>query len=291
MNAANTDHNANPMSALIAAALKDEAASLNRSAAMIELMFSQEATYSMDSIAAVIRLKGNEKTEKVDAALADLSPEFVAIVAKQSAIKDAKPKDRSEAEKNMLEVFHKQLRAARIMYERAMTAVYGLRHHKAMEVVASKRKTGSLAVEYLKGEVDGKIKTTDKEMSCSQLITAGNAALEETAVKTKRAAKSSAKNPVTLAEPAKALATMLTTLAASGKRVVPAELDDALETDINNVLRELFVGEFFDGAVFDRATFNDWLKNVQAYAAVRPGNGKPEDKPEASKDDKDTKAA
>lgn len=206
-------NNVNPISAIIAGVLRDEATSLNRSAALIEHMFNSEATFSAFAIAAIIKMQGEDRTAAIDAMIKDASQEFVGTLASLAAYKDMKASDRTEADKNAMETLNKQLRAARIMFTRAMYAVYGLRsgEHPALEIKASKRKTGSLAVEYLKERNGNKVKTVDKEQTCSELIRIGEKALNDALGKTKKV--TTAKNPsasANLADSSKALAAVLT---------------------------------------------------------------------------------
>ncbi len=205
--------NVSAMAAIIAGVLKDEATSQNRSASLIQIMFDAEVTYTPEYIAAIVRLTGEDRTAATDKALADIAPEFVGTKQALEALKSKDNKDRTEADKNAIETINKQLRAARIMFTRAMTAVYGLRTGEtpALEVKASKRKTGSLAVEYLKERSGDKIKTVDREQTAAQLIAVGEKRLNDAIGK--KAKPTTARNPSTaasLADSSKALAAVLT---------------------------------------------------------------------------------
>ncbi len=206
--------NVSAMAAIIAGVLKDEATSQNRSASLIQIMFEAEVTYTPEYIAAIVRLTGEDRTAATDKALADIAPEFVGTKSTLEALKSKDNKDRTETDKNAIETINKQLRAARIMFTRAMTAVYGLRTGEtpALEVKASKRKTGSLAVEYLKERTGDKIKTVDREHTAAQLIAIGEKRLNEALGKKAKAA-TTARNPsaaASLADSSKALAAVLT---------------------------------------------------------------------------------
>lgn len=209
-----TISNVSAMAAIIAGVLKDEATSQNRSASLIQIMFDNEVTYTPEYIAAIVRLTGEDRTAATDKALADIAPEFVGTKSTLEALKAKDNKDRTETDKNAIETINKQLRAARIMFTRAMTAVYGLRTGEtpALEVKASKRKTGSLAVEYLKERTGDKIKTVDREHTAAQLIAIGEKRLNEALGKKAKAA-TTARNPsaaASLADSSKALAAVLT---------------------------------------------------------------------------------
>lgn len=240
--------NNNPMSAIIAGVLKDEATSLNRSASLVALMFEAEATYSIDAIMSVMRLEGTERTTAIDKELSDISPEFVGTIKALDGLKEIKSTDRTETQSNTIETINKQLRAARMMFTRAQYAVYGLRINDASEVKSSARKIGSLAVEYIKERTGNKIKTVDKEQTVSELIRVGETMIKEKLGK-KSAAK--AKNPTagnSLADSSKALAATLTGVVNSNdpKRFDMITDNKELETNVNTILASVLKLECTD---------------------------------------------
>lgn len=258
-------NNVNPISAIIAGVLKDEATSLNRSAALIGIMFESEATYSAEAIAAVIRLQGEQRTEAIDAILKDVSPEFVGVLATLAALKDVKASDRTETDKNNMETLTKQLRAARIMFTRCMYAVYGLRKNDASEVVASKRKVGSLAVEYIKERKGDKIKTVDKEQTCSELIRVGERMLNEALGKKKETVARNPSAGASLADSSKALAATLTGVANSKDKAKFDLLTNnkELEANFKSILAGLIAIECTDeNGNVDADAIADLLSNV-----------------------------
>jgi hypothetical protein len=209
--------NTSVITAIIAGVMRDETQNLNRSSALIAFMFKNEASYAKEVIASIFRQKGSDRTDVIDNQLIEASPEFKGAKVQLAALTAIKAADRTEADKNAMESINKTMRAARIMYTRALAAVYGLRHHNALDVTASKRKTGSLTVEYLKSQEGNKTKTTDKEETCSRLISAGEKALAEVVGIASKKAKTTARNPAatSLADSSKALAATLTGVANS----------------------------------------------------------------------------
>lgn len=212
-----TVSNVSVITSVIAGVMRDEQANLNRSSALIAYMFKQEATYAKEVIASIFRLDGSDRTTVIDNQLSEASPEFKGAKLALTALMEKKAADRTETDKNAIESTNKTLRAARIMYSRALAAVFGLRHHDALDVTASKRKVGSLMVEYLKERTGDKVKTVDREETCSRLISAGESAVAEFIGK-KKESKKSARNPsaaTSLADSSKALAATLTGVANS----------------------------------------------------------------------------
>lgn len=267
------ENNTSVITAIIAGVMRDETQNLNRSSALIAFMFKNEASYAKEVIASIFRQKGSDRTDVIDNHLIDASPEFKGAKQQLTALTAIKAADRTEADKNAMESINKTMRAARIMYTRALAAVYGLRHNNALEVTASKRKTGSLSVEYLKEVVGNKTKTTDREETCSRLISAGEKALDEVIGTATKKAKTTARNPAatSLADSSKALAATLTGVANSkdkGKFDLLTNNKD-LDNNMRSILKALIAIECSDDkGLMDTAAVGKLLSEVTGKSLV-----------------------
>jgi hypothetical protein len=274
MTTATNTANINPMSALIAGAMRDEKTALNRSASLIALMFGNEVTYNKAALTNILRKEKSDKTDHIDDLLCSISTDFDAIKQAEFALTEKRKADKAsftdrDAENKVL--YNKQMRAARIMFERALIATYGLRSYEfeVIEVSASTKRTGMLNVEFVKSRDGDKVRVGDKDYSCNELISAGNKALQEAAIRKARTSATSAKNPVAnMADAAKALAATFNAVP------VTTAYEDAFEgelaSNLDSVFARMFRMRFFDGQTLDIDAVKDFAKEITAKPAAAP---------------------
>lgn len=273
MAATENTSNVNPMSAIIAGVLRDEATAQNRSAAMIAYMFDNEASYSVTVLKSIIGAKGADKTEAIDNALSDLSPEFASTLTMIADLKAIKSSDKTETEANRQTILDKQVRAARKMYGLAIVATYGLRMGHEYEgallpvlsVTSSKKKVGSLTVTYNRGknEKTGNVRELDREHTSAKLISLGEKYANAIAGK---APATKARNPQgnALADSAKAFAASVK--ATAGKPIT--DFSDEVSANMESALVDLMRAKFADDkGMIDPVEVTKWISETLNAAA------------------------
>lgn len=273
-----TIQNTNPMTAIITAVMRDTQTSANRSADMVVAMFASEATYSRDNIIAVLRKEGEDKTEALNRMLCNISDDFSKTLDEyeRRIDKDYKKslgKGSVEYDNNAFTVLalRAKIKAAHEMLKRSMLATLNLRTNKCEKVKRYGHGAGVLIARMI-GPKD-KEDAYPQELSVSALVRAGEIDLAKATGKVKAKPEASkARNPAAsvLADGAKSLATVLTSLAVEGNRKPITDYSDEIERDLEAIGREFFLSKFYDGTTFDVDAFDVWRKEVDVFAKARP---------------------
>lgn len=278
----------NEMSAVettIASIMNDATAGANKQANLVVALFDNEVSFPNDILLNVLRKEKKDRTTARENLLRSVSHEYAKACDTITVLKDKGKKDRSEKEAFQQETLNNKIRAANIMFDRAMVTVVGLRESKAKTVKTSAIGAGALEVKA--EDADGDL--VKHKQSCASALTAATKIVNKLLGKDK---KDDDKAP----NPAKAgmVATVETvsryleiSMKADGETAVHgiADFSDDTEKALRRLFDQLFYLTFGSGADVQ-------IKDVKEYAAelakrpITVANGNGATKPETQEQKK-----
>lgn len=280
----------NDVAKIIADVMNDANRAGNQQAAMIVAMFANEVTYSANEILAVMRLKGNERTAEIDNMLSAASDSYADMMAGVEDLKERrKASDIKSSDKLkvafQIDTANRKMRAARMMFTRALQGVYNMRVAKVVKCSTTNLGSGALKVHM--PDEDGDIAA--HSVSCAEMTRNGASRIAEALGTAKPA---TARNPANaqataLADSAKAFAASLATIPAD-KRTIDA-FGNEVESNMESALSSLMVLQFGDDRGFlDSKAIAEY---VAAYNKTAKENAERERKEKEAKDKLNEKLA
>lgn len=271
MNAATatlSNSQANAISALISGAMRDATVAGSRQAELVIAMFKNEVVYSADEILNIFRKTGGDKTDLIDTMLCAVSDEYAGIIETLAELK-AKGKAKNKTDVFTVDSLNRKVRAARIMYDRALRSVYWLRIVGCRGAVMNKIGTGALKCKMPDKDSEGEY--INEVHSGNHIFAQGDKELRAKLGKAKPEAK--AKNPAAnvLADASKSLAAVLTGL--NAKTIKPIDdLNDEQQANAEVIFTQLFRMKFADDKgkidVKDVTAFINELNNPKSAPAA-----------------------
>lgn len=246
----------------------------NRSAELVLALYQNDVTYAPEVIQTVFNLKGADRTEKIDTMLKDASDTFVEIVAQADALAEMK-KEKKATNNDLLKLdaVRNKIRAARIMFERSLAAVFYLRSDKSILKVQRNRVGAGVIKIYrpdpeIEDEEEAKADPVFETLSVRELTKNGNALLKPTNSKSKSTDKTKNPQADVLADASRSLANVLSHLSKEGKRKPITDYVDAIESDMEVILKELFAAKFMHDGILERKAALDWMTETFAKPAT-----------------------
>lgn len=270
----NTNEAANVGNKLIAEVMRAEQASSNRQAQLVMFMFGNEVSYSGNELAKYFKETGAKRTELIEKAISAMSDDYSKAIELRDDYMAEKKQDKDAFGRtnkpHTLEQLNGKLRAANILFIRAATATYHLRHVEAYGVKLSTNGviTFHAAVRDDKGELvkdpKGNVTSEKLSMSGNALVRAGEKSLTAADVKPKKDTNK-ATNPANTNKTAGigAVAGVINNRVA---KVVSAgngleDFSDDEETELKGLLHTLMAAVFLDdNGNVDKATVIEYLE-------------------------------
>lgn len=260
---------ANIASKLISGVMQSEQANGQRQAKLVEYMFENEVTYSIDQVGRFFSITGKERTDKISAALASISDDYataVDMIEAASAKRKASKTPLSPAEALAVEQHNTKVRAANLLFIRALTCVFHLRNVKANKV----KITSTGAISFIGIDKDGDaVKTV---LSGNALTRLGQKDIEAAYPNPqKNRTSNTTANPVKggVAMSADIVHKRLEVQLANGKGL--ADMGDDEEASMEKLLNDLLKAKFMADGVIDP---RDVLEYVKAEFPVIEPKGK-----------------
>lgn len=280
------------VSSLINAAMTGSSSESNRQAKFTSYMFDSEVTYSKNECEALLKLTGTAKRVRYESILSDLSAEYAKALASLETLKDKE--DKTAADAILAEALTRQLNAANVLYTRAVTATFYLRHVGAFNV--STKANGALEFWSMAFDEKGKpvIDPKDGKQAVQKTIMSSNALVREgtkvfrAANPSERASKNgngngndAAKNPATKVGIAPVTATVHDRLAKARNEAIAenkpfgfGEFSDGEEAALNALLKEMIATQFADKAGrIDTEALLAWVEETFPKPKAEKANG------------------
>lgn len=266
----NSNEAANIANKLIAAVMNAEQAAGNRQSQLVMYMWDNEVTYTKDALLAFFRVKGGERTTLIAKAISGISDDYTSAVELAATLANERKaaKDNSFPQNKALQIeqLNSKLRAANMLFIRAVTATVHLRIADAYDVKL--KSNGAITFMFDKVDEHGKpVKNTkgnnvaeQATMSGNALVRAGDKTLADIIGKAKPAAKVT--NPQVkggIAPVAAVVANRIKQQVASGHTL--EDFGDDEEKELKALLHQLMAATFLDdkGNV-DRKTVIEYLE-------------------------------
>lgn len=267
-NTNNTEQNkANPLfSRIFAGVMNDIATAGNRQAELSVAMYGDALMFSESNIIRLFSFSGSERTERVDSYLIDMSPDFSTAYFGNERLADKFKElgkgNRPKQDAFTFETNNKKMRAARIMFLRALAGAYAIRVMKARSATLA-TKVGNSVIRVSVPDVDNEGDWETKTFSASSLANDGEKRLRELSGKAPKTNAKAAdpRNHAanSLADSSKAMSAILSSIASSNEVNKLSEANAELEGNFANIFERLFASMFTDNGKLDRSALNDWL--------------------------------
>ncbi len=258
----NAQTNQNPVSTIIAGVMRDATTEGNRQAALTEALFDDKANYTRDIILSIFRLSGQDHTEALDRRIRAQSEDFENAVDMLADLKDKKANERTDTENFQIEAITRKLRAARMMFKRALTSVFFAIDNNATKVTVAKAGNNQI-LKVVMPDDDGD--PVGHKFTANAIATQGKKALDAALGKGK---EHKARSPLSnsLADSSKALAAALTGLNGNGP-VASVDLADDVQDNLDVAFAQLFRMHFADDKGYiDPKEVADFAKEMNAKA-------------------------
>lgn len=269
MNADTLKNVLSPVASSIAAIMNDAAASENKQAQLVVAIFNSEVQFEQAVLVNMLRKEKKERTTARENMIRAISDDYANALDTIKVIKE-KGKDKTEKEAFQSETLNKKVRAANIMFERAVVTVVGLREQKAKSVKTSNIGAGALLIKT--PDEDGDF--INHKLSCATALNGATKIVDKMLGKNKKEA--AAPNPAKagMSQTIDAVSTFLDVSMRQEENAVHsiADFADQTEESLEKLLAKLFFLKFGTGADVN-------LKDVKAYAnelaktAITPANG------------------
>jgi hypothetical protein len=258
---------ANVANRIIAGVMSSDQSANGRQTALVLYMYDNEVSYSLDEVSKYFTVKGADRAKLIEGALIALSDDYASAVELRDTITAKKKADKESfaaKEALQLEGTVSKIRAANMLFIRALTGVFHLRTVDATKV---KSATAIGSIQYIGKDKDGDaVKTV---LSGNALVRLGDKDISEAfGAKTKKAA--SVANPVKggIAPIADVVANRVGMQIANGVGI--EDMSDDEEAALEKLLKTLLKAKFADDkGQLDRATLTDYLETEFPKAAAK----------------------